>query len=1254
MQNRLMLLLADSMHSTRSSMRALFEDHFDVILEATNGQQALELIEQHRANLSAVVLDASLTGHDGYHVLSRMRQTGLLQEIPTRLLSSDVAGESEARALEIGAWDYILRPCSNYVLLRRLQNAVRACQSRRTLEQRVSALSQSADLMDDTIVNTLATVTEFRSVESGQHILRIRKFTAILLEEVARSCPEYELTAADIARISSASALHDIGKISIPDAILNKPHRLTEEEYEVIKTHPVAGCEILATMTDAVDTDYLRYAWNICRYHHERWDGGGYPEGLKGNNIPICAQVVALADVYDALTSIRVYKDAYDHASSVNMILSGDCGVFNPRLLECFKHVHMKLAELARNYADGLTPVWENLPLPSPTSFSSESTALNLALSKYHTLLSYVGSVVTEVNMQQGTHHLVFDSSEDFAALRGSRPFPEAMRQLIEQSVHPEDRETALQQLTFFEQEFFEQGLRRHSRTYRVYSTLRGEYLPYTCDLLRIEIGPHVQRALVVWAEASGKQEAQLSEALPLSENERLLTSMTGGVIRCRNDRWYTVVEGAAALASLLGYTEEELSALYHDHLLEMVVPEDRHSLTAVTVSRLERGRSVTGEFRLSAKDGRIVWVQGTCQLVVGEDGFEYVCCILRDQTRQKEQQESLQAELERHKILLAQTDDIILDWNVSEGTIAYSGNFEPIFGYPPILGAYQDAVLGGTLRVHADDLATVRQELEELARTRRALDLPFRVLRQDESELWCRLRASLQRDESGRSISLVGRLVNIDADHRQLLALREQAERDPLTQLYNKAASRRLIEEYFDNRKPGETAALIVLDLDNFKNVNDRYGHLVGDNELIRCAMTFHRLFRSSDIVARIGGDEFLVLAAGMERDLVARRCQDMLDIFSRDMSREMKECGLSCSIGIAMAPEDGLAFQELFQRADKALYQAKGEGKGGFAFYDPTAVLTDATFVSTRIDSNDRVADATHGLANYAFRRLYESGNVEEAIREILAAVGRQMNVSRVYIFENNEDNTTCSNTFEWCNRNIEPMIDHLQNISYLDELKGYSDNFNEHGVFYMRSLDEMNPAVRAILEPQGIRSMLQCAIRDNGVFRGYVGFDECSEDRIWTQDQVSVLTTIAELTVVFLLKQRAQDAALRWLQDVNSVLDRYPAWVYVIDHKSCELLFVNEKTRNLVPHVKPGMLCHKVLMGREERCPNCPAHDLGPHDHQTANFYNEILDLRVRSDASAIRWSGRDAAMIVCREISMHEWKKLGEKAAFGTSE
>jgi putative two-component system response regulator len=350
------LLLVGDANSGRTELRSVFENTYN-ILEAEDTEQAVMLLGQNSSCIAAVYADIPIADGAGLRSIVLACHTQSCDDVPVIVFISPTDNNDlEEYAFLLGASDVITKPYTTLAVQRRTQKLMDLYQRKWELEKLVEAQNDTIRSTNQSMVDTLSTMIEYRSTDSGNHVLRIRRFTRILLEEVSQCCPEYKLTPAIISTISSAAALHDIGKIDIPDAILNKPGPLTDSEFDVIKGHTTVGSEIITHLCGMNDTQFLRYAYNIALYHHERWDGKGYPCGLKGDDIPICAQVVGLADAFDALTTKRVYKPALPYAKSINMILNGECGVFSPKLIECFNHVHKDFTDLARKYADGYSP----------------------------------------------------------------------------------------------------------------------------------------------------------------------------------------------------------------------------------------------------------------------------------------------------------------------------------------------------------------------------------------------------------------------------------------------------------------------------------------------------------------------------------------------------------------------------------------------------------------------------------------------------------------------------------------------------------------------------------------------------------------------------------------------------------------------------------------------------------------------------------------------------------------------------------
>lgn len=351
MEPKQKILIVDDSEINRAMLKEILGEGYEY-LEAENGLRAIEILRR-RTDIALVLLDLIMPEMDGFDVLRVMQCYAWQEEIPVIVISAAEDNRSVERAYDMGVADYIRRPFERVMVLRRVKNALMLYAKQKRLTRLVTDQVYEKEHNGVLMISILSHVVEFRNSESGQHVLHIRTLTDLLLHQLVQKTDRYQLDESDISLISTASALHDIGKIMIPEEILNKPGRLTEEEYATIKTHTTEGARILKGLAIGQDEPLVKVAHAICRWHHERWDGGGYPDRLKGDEIPIAAQVVALADVYDALTSERCYKQSYSHEKAVDMILHGECGSFNPLLMECLKESSELLrTELQRSEYD--------------------------------------------------------------------------------------------------------------------------------------------------------------------------------------------------------------------------------------------------------------------------------------------------------------------------------------------------------------------------------------------------------------------------------------------------------------------------------------------------------------------------------------------------------------------------------------------------------------------------------------------------------------------------------------------------------------------------------------------------------------------------------------------------------------------------------------------------------------------------------------------------------------------------------------
>ena len=359
------ILIFEDNSIDRSILVELFQSEYK-ILEAENGKEGLDILKNNLSSIAIVLLDNIMPVMDGFAVLEYLKEKNILNKIPFIMITGESSAEMERRGYEYGIVSYVKKPYQPEVVKQVVQNAIGWFKYKMQLElmvkkQNINIQKQNSVLRQQTkklnhvneiLIDSLSNIVEFRNMESKQHIKRIREYSLCLGKSVMKLYPEYELTPEKLVQIGWASSLHDIGKIAIPDSIILKPAKLTKDEFELIKSHTTKGAEIIQHRVRLNDRAIFDYAYDIARHHHEKYDGNGYPDGLKGDEISIAAQIVSLVDVYDALTSKRVYKIAYESDKAYQMILNGHSGVFSPKLLKAFTEVKSRFESLLDMYRD--------------------------------------------------------------------------------------------------------------------------------------------------------------------------------------------------------------------------------------------------------------------------------------------------------------------------------------------------------------------------------------------------------------------------------------------------------------------------------------------------------------------------------------------------------------------------------------------------------------------------------------------------------------------------------------------------------------------------------------------------------------------------------------------------------------------------------------------------------------------------------------------------------------------------------------
>ena len=357
------ILIVDDDEMERKMIADILSEEYN-ILESDSGNNAISMIEQMGNSISGIVLDYMMPEGNGLDVLKHMQTTGDVKKIPVIVMTGEKQSDIESKCLELGAVDYMRKPVEAVLIKIRVHNACEIYSYKKDLEAQVAKqmdtlqkqnrlLTVQADRIKkskEKMGDVLGSIVEYRNVESGDHVLKVKEFTRILCQIYMQTYPDSGLNKDRIDTIVSASSLHDIGKISIPDSVLLKPGRLTDEEYELMKSHTLRGAEMLENVDGVWTDEFKKCCSNICKFHHEKYDGGGYPYGMSGDDIPLEAQIVGLADVYDALVSERIYKKAYSLDKSFHMIINGEAGIFSPKILECFRNSREKFEHTAKIY----------------------------------------------------------------------------------------------------------------------------------------------------------------------------------------------------------------------------------------------------------------------------------------------------------------------------------------------------------------------------------------------------------------------------------------------------------------------------------------------------------------------------------------------------------------------------------------------------------------------------------------------------------------------------------------------------------------------------------------------------------------------------------------------------------------------------------------------------------------------------------------------------------------------------------------
>lgn len=600
--------------------------------------------------------------------------------------------------------------------------------------------------------------------------------------------------------------------------------------------------------------------------------------------------------------------------------------------------------------------------------------------------------------------------------------------------------------------------------------------------------------------------------------------NIPGGFMRCKTDRDFEFMFVSDSYLKLLGCTREELNTVYNNKFINTLYEGDRARIQFEISDQIKTGNLLELEYRIVKKNGEIRWILDKSQRVTDETGNAYFYCILIDITSSKKAQEKLKQNDERFRIILEQSDNIIFEWDFKSDRLNYSPQWVEKFGYHPST----DNVLSVSFTEHAhpEDKKKLSSWLYGVYTGKgNNTSIEIRFVKSDGDYLWTRVRSSIIFDNSGNAVKAIFLISDINADKEEIARLTLEAHTDMLTGLYNKITTQSKIDQYITQMPDDEKCAFYIIDIDNFKQINDTMGHLFGDSVLKSVSQLLCELFPDPNIIGRIGGDEFIVFTNHLTSDdEIKERVSLLLKRLPGAVHGGDDKIKISASIGVALYPQHGTDFNSLYENSDSALYVAKDSGKNQYILY--TDEQNGLSYVKTfepipNITENSAQTFADNFCKN-VLSIIYEADNLLEGLKSVFAIVGRHYNVSRMYLFENSEDGLSCSNTIEWCNDEISSRKDILQNVLYSD-LNMHHNNFDNQGIFYCNSIDDCGPDLYAAAGKLSIRALLHCGIYNNGEFKGFVGFDDCNSNRFWTKDEIEILSYISRIICVFLVKDK-----------------------------------------------------------------------------------------------------------------------------------
>lgn len=745
----------------------------------------------------------------------------------------------------------------------------------------------------------------------------------------------------------------------------------------------------------------------------------------------------------------------------------------------------------------------------------------------------------------------------------------------------------------------------------------------------------------------------EMQDALDKSnvELKSILSNITAGIIRMRFDDKFTLVDLNQSGYKLFGYSKEEFKTRCNNNVINVIYEED----VAMTVNFLNKlkttGRLDNYQHRIVRSDGTIAVMAGTGTVANDIDGQPIAVISFVDVSKQNEMAERLLYSEKRYQIAITNTNMTVFDYYTDKRRLIQPKVISERFNLDEVVEDMPESIIKAGC-IAPESIEIFRELYEKINRGERHASAIAHLIDKDGVDSYSEISLSNIFDEDKLTNMAIGIMKDITESKMQEFDLIRKSERDLLTGLYNKSATQCRIEEIIMKSSLNDMHALFIIDIDNFKGINDNLGHVFGDAVLTEIATRLKNQFRSSDVVGRVGGDEFMTFLCNIKSDAAVHEkakeiCKDLRKSFTANNNTH----AISASVGIAIFGRHGRTYGNLYYNADIALYTTKRGGKDGYSIFDGCSIdsLTEATpREENRVKIDEQRAYSVSidsDIRSYIFEILYKAKDIQSSISLILELVGARFDVSRAYIFENSMNGLYTMNTYEWCNNGIVPEIQNLRNVK-VSELGGFFSEYDSQGLFYCNDVRTLDHDLSSFLDVQGIKSVLHVAIEENGKIRGFVGFDDCNNYRMWSESEVGILSFVGKIIGSYILKKQVDDELIATNQNKKAILDGMDSFMYVIDFDTYDLIYINKKTLELVPSAKLGEKCYWAFWnGKTEPCEFCPIQGITSNsDRCTKEIYNNTLDVWTKTTASRVNWTGlNNTALLCCTDITMYKKKE-----------